>query len=183
MSAGYGCSSLDDVCTSINFDGTHKDEALRIVEGRAPSTLKVFAPMGIEPAGPGCSIVDATEVSCRLDRRLSSFVAMGDGDDIVRMEISTKKIKRIFVLGGGDDDVLVGTRSADQYIGGNGGADVIRGRGGSDNMDGGGGRDLINAVDGRADFKIDCGPGRDTAKIDPEDPQPLNCERIKIRRP
>ncbi len=58
-----------------------------------------------------------------------------------------------------------------------GGDDVLVGGGGEDSFYGGEGNDRIEARDGIADV-IDCGPGTDTAVVDPADSQ----TRVRDRR-
>ena len=73
--------------------------------------------------------------------------------------------------GGNGRDRLIGGRSADNLTGGRG-RDLIRG---------GKGRDLIRAIDGRTD-RVNCGGGRDRAKVDGID-RVRGCERlIRVKR-
>ena len=58
-----------------------------------------------------------------------------------------------------------------------GGDDVLVGGAGKDSFFGGDGNDRIEARDGIADV-IDCGPGADTAVVDPADSQ-LECEAVE----
>jgi hypothetical protein len=54
---------------------------------------------------------------------------------------------------------------------------------GQDRLLGGPGNDVLNAVDNQADTRINCGPGRDVARIDRFiDPDPVNCEVVIRRR-
>jgi hypothetical protein len=68
--------------------------------------------------------------------------------------------------GGNGHDVLLGGRGADNLTGGRG-ADVIKG---------GKGNDLVRAIDNSKDV-VDCGPGKDRAKVDGID-RIRNCERL-----
>src|SRR5262249_7909763 len=82
-----------------------------------------------------------------------------------------------------DLEILEGSRSDDRLIGSNRpdaiwgreGNDVIVGRGGADDMEGFAGRDRIDARDGHRDQVIDCGSGRDSARVDRVDPHPRSC--------
>ena len=85
-------------------------------------------------------------------------------------------------------DVVVGSRASDGIAGGLG-RDRLCGRGGRDRLVGGPGRDQINggaaadivkSADNSAD-RVDCGPGRDRAIIDPLD-QVRRCERVRVRQ-
>ncbi len=76
--------------------------------------------------------------------------------------------------GGDGNDTLTGGDGNDTIIGGPG-ADIIRGFGGDD---------TLNAKDGIADTKVECGPGNDTALLDLHDPNPSDaqdCELIDRR--
>ncbi len=84
---------------------------------------------------------------------------------------------------GADNEVLEGTNESDRLIGsaaadtiwGREGGDVIVGEGGADDMEGFAGPDVIDARDGRRDRVIDCGSGRDRARVDRSDPRPIGC--------
>jgi RTX calcium-binding nonapeptide repeat (4 copies) len=77
------------------------------------------------------------------------------------------------VMGVGGDDVLTGGLGND-FLTGDYPSD-IPGEG-ADKLIGGGGRDTLDAQDGLADLKINCGTGKDKAKIDAGvDPSPKSC--------
>src|SRR3954447_11575413 len=96
--------------------------------------------------------------------------------------------------GSGGANKLIGTNGPDN-INGRGGADEIKGRGGDDVLEGGrggdsigggkgfdrlsGGRgnDRINARDGRPD-EIDCGAGKDYARVDRHEDGVYDCETV-----
>lgn len=81
------------------------------------------------------------------------------------------------------DDVLIGELGADDIRGGAGkdrisggpGPDVLTGGRGRDVIFGDAGNDLVDAADGTADT-IDCGPGSDSASLDPRDAGAQRCE-------
>ncbi|MCL4286406.1 MAG: hypothetical protein KJ006_02015 [Thermoleophilia bacterium] len=84
--------------------------------------------------------------------------------------------------GGGDGDVLGGGHDDDLLRGGNG-KDLLTGGTGADILGAEAGNDRLDAHDKHRDERIDCGPGRDTARIDRAiDPRPRHCERV-IRFP
>ena len=62
----------------------------------------------------------------------------------------------------GDNESLEGYDGSDVLIGDNG-ANSFLGHLGADTFIGKGGNDFIDAVDGKHDTKIDCGPGNDQA--------------------
>ena len=79
-------------------------------------------------------------------------------------------------LAGGDDgDRIAGGSGADRLTGGGGGDSLVGGRG-RDSFSGGAGRDRLHAADGRGE-RVDCGAGRDTARVDRFD-RVFRCERV-----
>jgi Ca2+-binding RTX toxin-like protein len=56
--------------------------------------------------------------------------------------------------------------------------DRASGGGGSDQLDGEGGKDRLNARDGKRDL-LDCGSGRDRAKVDKHEARVKGCEVVK----
>ena len=93
------------------------------------------------------------------------------------------------VLDGGDgDDELFGGRSPDVLFGGRG-KDILGGDEGDDRLDGDSGRDrffggsggdAIDSADAEREV-VNCGPGRDRARLDRRD-SPFRCERLRVRR-
>ena len=79
------------------------------------------------------------------------------------------------LIGGPAGDTLAGSQVANRLEGG-GGNDTLRGNGGRRRPLGGAGDDTIEARDGIADT-IDCGPGSDTARVDPLR-HVAGCERV-----
>jgi Ca2+-binding RTX toxin-like protein len=123
----------------------------------------------------------------------------GSGDDVAGFAQSTVGIRarlggQATLASGGcpagspttilsDNEVLEGTNEADRLFGsprpetiwGREGKDTIVGEGGADDLEGFAGADFINARDGRRDRLIDCGSGRDRARLDRSDPKPISC--------
>jgi len=98
------------------------------------------------------------------------------------------------VLGGGGDDSLDGSARGETLVGfgagdevmGLGGDDALSGGGGDDELYGGSGHDallggagddFVEARDGGRDY-VWCGPGADTASVDPVDRVARNCETL-----
>jgi len=121
----------------------------------------------------------------------------GDGADFVKGDAGKDQLRgnggtdrlagdkgRDVIAGGGDADVIaagsgndrVQGGAGDDIIGGGRKKDRLAGGAGADQLFGGAGRDAINAVDGAADV-VDCGGGRDSARVDPID-QVSNCEAV-----
>ena len=78
-------------------------------------------------------------------------------------------------LGEGGNDHLEGGPGNDTLDGGDG-ADTLDGGPGVDRISGGAGNDRISAIDGKRDT-IDCGAGRDTARVDRGD-RVKGCEKV-----
>lgn len=83
-------------------------------------------------------------------------------------------------LAGGDgNDRVSGGSGADRLTGGAGRDSLLGGRG-RDSFSGGAGGDSLNAADGRAE-RVNCGAGRDTARVDRFD-RVFRCERVRRSR-
>jgi hypothetical protein len=91
--------------------------------------------------------------------------------------VGTSKGDKLFGLGG--NDTLTGGAGADCLYGGPGN-DKLTGGPGKDVFSGGSGNDTINARDGIAET-VDCGSGRDSAKLDTKD-KAKHCEKISRKR-
>lgn len=136
----------------------------------------------------------------KLDFHVNATFTGTDGPDVVSVLNVSEGASTITALGGNDvikggdsPDTIDGGAGDDDLNGGNG-ADTITGGPGKDQIVGdatsGGcyvigylgtcktpwGNDTINAADGEAD-NIDCGPGTDTANVDPIDTV-ANCETV-----
>ncbi|MFL5895087.1 MAG: choice-of-anchor Q domain-containing protein [Thermoleophilaceae bacterium] len=81
--------------------------------------------------------------------------------------------------GGPGNDKLFGEAGRDKLDGGRG-RDVLTGGPGADVLVGGPGNDVVNAVDRRRDT-VNCGPGKDVARVDKKD-KVRGCEKVKVRR-
>ena len=92
--------------------------------------------------------------------------------------IGTHGPDRISGLGGGDK---IKGRGGDDLLKGGKGGDVIGGGKGFDRIMAGPGNDRINARDGRPD-EIDCGAGKDFAKVDRHEDGVFDCEKVRSPR-
>jgi Ca2+-binding RTX toxin-like protein len=118
------------------------------------------------------------------------LVQAADGDDRVELTLNPaagnlQGVEAVVEGGGGQDKVLGGEMN--QQIEGGGGGDVLRGGGdpdsiigdgGKDKLFGEGGFDTLDARDGKADRRIDCGDGANSAEeafVDNKDPKPISC--------
>ena len=84
------------------------------------------------------------------------------------------------ILGRGAADLIKG-RASDDVLRGAKGGDEIGGGKGFDRINGGPGNDRINARDGHPD-EIDCGPGKDFAKVDRHEDGVFDCETVRSPR-
>jgi Ca2+-binding RTX toxin-like protein len=89
--------------------------------------------------------------------------------------IGTNRPDKIFGYGASD---RVKGRGGDDVLKGGKGGDAIGGGKGFDKLSGGPGNDRINARDGHADT-IDCGAGKDFAKVDRHEDGVYDCETVR----
>jgi Ca2+-binding RTX toxin-like protein len=80
------------------------------------------------------------------------------------------------LFGKAGDDLLVGGSGNDRLSGG-AGRDRLKGGPGRNRLRGGSGNDRLRAANGRFD-RVNCGPGRDIARVDPVD-RVRGCERVR----
>ena len=71
------------------------------------------------------------------------------------------------LIGGGGNDKLKGQADRDRLTGGSG-SDLLVGGPGKNAYDAGSGKDRVKARNGQKE-PVDCGPGNDTARVDPSD--------------
>ena len=79
------------------------------------------------------------------------------------------------MTGGAGADTLVGS-SGDDVLAGLGGKDTLEGGAGADAFFAGADADVVKALDGRRDFLISCGGGKDSLSADTKDPKARDCE-------
>ena len=92
--------------------------------------------------------------------------APGEKDDVSSVQA---------VTGGAGADSLTGS-SADDVLAGLGGKDTLDGGAGADTFLAGADDDAVKARDGRRDFLISCGSGKDSLAADTNDPRARDCE-------
>ena len=112
------------------------------------------------------------------------------GNDVISSQAGYRRAApRRVMLGGSGNDRLIATPDGSIIHGGNGrdrliggpGKDNLTGGRGHDVIRGGKGRDLLRAIDGTRD-RVNCGGGRDRAKVDGID-KVRHCERLlKVKR-
>ena len=116
----------------------------------------------------GTAIGDLLEGAAGPDK-----VVGGDGPDC------------LFGQGGNDqldgqngNDVIRGGDGSDVVLGGEG-DDTVSGGRGRDRFSGGNGNDSMRSVDGDSD-RVNCGPGQDSATVNPRDRVSGSCEKVKV---
>ena len=107
-----------------------------------------------------------------------------DGDDHLHGLTGYERTGRFgreddVIHGGNGGDSITGSYGADRLFGGRG-ADSIRGGAGRlDVLSGGPGNDRLNAADGHAGERLNCGAGRDRARLNRGD-RARRCERLSF---
>ena len=103
----------------------------------------------------------------------------GSGDDLLLGRLGDDALSggpgNDRLAGGDGNDRASGGSGADRLTGGEGRDSLVGGRG-RDSFSGGAGRDRLNAVDGRGE-RVNCGAGRDSARVDRSD-RVFGCERV-----
>jgi Ca2+-binding RTX toxin-like protein len=126
---------------------------------------------GATPQGDIVTVKPAGADRVRLDRT-----------NLVPFFVDIGSTERLDVNGGGGDDVVSGATGLTGRIvldaDGQDGNDSLRGGDGPDTLAGGDGRDVVRANGGQID-QIDCGAGRDRARVDRDD-RPTGCEAVNV---
>lgn len=143
--------------TIIGDDGPNA-----ILETSSDPTAPWFTSPGGQPlgAGPGCTQVTDTDVTCSMPAGGSANVALGAGDDTL---IWWPTSIPVIVDGGPGDDEITGG-SGDDVLHGGDGDDTITGYGGDDRVYGDAGEDDLDGSSGND--TIDGGSGRDSINGD-----------------
>jgi RTX calcium-binding nonapeptide repeat (4 copies) len=123
--------------------------------------------------GPGNDVAGFAPSPVGIRARLGGLATLASGSCPVGSPSSISLDDEV-LEGSNEGDRLVGSNSPDTIWGREGG-DVIVGNSGADDLEGFAGRDLIDARDGQRDRLIDCGSGRDRARLDRIDPPAIKC--------
>lgn len=180
LEASAGTTALATASVNESLDGSTVvvsagDPADEITVARQGSGLIITDARGLAPR-EGCTSYSATEVSCRADRGIDSFLAStGAGDDRVEILDNVGPNVSVRVNGGEGNDTLLGGRGDDVLEPGDGfGYDILQGRGGNDalstsfgldHLDGGDGSDLLIDQDVCGGHVFDGGPGIDSVSF------------------
>jgi hypothetical protein len=161
--------------STFNYDSS-RDAAPTLIEWQPCSNATTTC---IRATSPACGVIPefGDYLSCRI-RPNGSLSMVGATrargtilGDLIRGTARSDQLEgklgndQLYGLGG--NDTLEGSIGSDVLVGGSGN-DVLLGGKGRDRLFGGPGRDWIQAFDGQRDFVV-CGPGRDTADVDPID--------------
>jgi Ca2+-binding RTX toxin-like protein len=205
----YGITSASsfypvDSPFSFYLSGSKSADLIEFVASTDGETIQVHDPVSVTAQPSECVSIDIRTAVCE---RFNGFVLgrLRDGDDTLEI---VGVVDGVYRAAAGDDQVdddrgqaeIRGSTGSDELDGGGGGdvlggghdddwlrggndKDVLTGGAGSDNLRAGAGNDRLDGNDNHRDVRIDCGPGRDTARIDRAiDPRPRHCERV-IRFP
>ncbi|MGB5793440.1 beta strand repeat-containing protein, partial [Poseidonibacter sp.] len=150
--------NIENVIGTNNNDIIIGDEFNNTLDGKAGNdTLKGGAGDDHFLGGDGIDTVDYSDVSEKLNIDLKSLtpteVAIGQGVD------TFDSIEG--VIGGTNDDTLVGTNSANNIFAQEGN-DTLIGYGGNDTLDGGDGKDLVSFGFTTNDISLDLSKGNST---------------------
>jgi Ca2+-binding RTX toxin-like protein len=169
----------------IEISGSRGNDVIRVNFANGKVVVRDRA--GIRASGRLCERVTRTRAECRKGAATDLFVRGRPGND--RITVANGLTGSGWLIGGPGNDLLRGGSGADQLDGG-GGTDRLRGRGGDDSLSGGLGPDSANGAAGNDmlfmahsdnDRVIACGDGdQDNAFVDPQDPDPVGCEFIRI---
>jgi hypothetical protein len=188
-----GVAQAGDVtrtATAVTYQAVLPAAAEDVTLGLEAGLLFVSSARGA--AATDCMQTDPTRADCVPAPTV--FVNLLDTGDTVRADALASSIA-VVAHGGGGDDVIGGAPGADRLFGDDGndhldgkagddvidggtGEDTITGGPGADQISGGIGDDDIDARDGQVDG-IDCGPGTDTAIVDPGDTTTA-CESVSL---
>ena len=146
-----------------------------------PATIVPAAGQTVIMGTSGADVIIGADASERIDGRgADDLICAGEGDDRVRGGTGDDRVR-----GGAGDDRLRGGKGDDSVRGGSGrdrlfggrGDDLLVGGDGRDRLFGGAGDDRLRSADGVADT-LNCGRGRDSARMDANDRQ-KRCERVR----
>jgi hypothetical protein len=181
---GSGCSGTQHLSCFLDYVPSHAET--RVVfevraerAGRQTITATVSSDRESDPTDNAANLAvevvaplapPATEPTKKVAAR--TFSGNGGANRI------TGTAGNDVAYGLGGNDVLLGLAGSDVLYGGLG-DDLLDGGSGRDRLYGGPGNDTLRARDGQRDV-VDCGPGRDVARVDRLD-RVSACERV-IRR-
>lgn len=185
---GSGVQGLQVIRVGRPFEGPSGGSVLALAEAR-----KRYRSPCLSGAGPAFAIVGTTRGdritgTNRADRILtlagndrahgglgSDCIDGGTGRDIL-----SGAQDRDRVYGGPGSDALNGGPAADRLSGG-AGNDTINAAFGADRVFGGAGRDAVNVATAGPRARVDCGTGRDTARLNRNERHTVRgCERTIV---
>lgn len=149
-----------------------------LLSSRGTTVLPVPAPRGRRPAagapwwaGGLIAAVGTLLLCLAAGDALAGVEFGGGGDDVLRGSAGDDRLAGFNggdgLYGGDGSDTLYGGAGGDEIYGGDGADDVLAGIG----------DDFVETKDGAVDL-VGCGPGRDSASVDPIDRVSLDCEAV-----
>jgi hypothetical protein len=161
----YGEAGNDDLSGYTGFD---------ILDGGADDDL--LSPLGAGDQVAGGTGTDTVRYGGYADPVVVTLDGVNDDGKAGESQNVAADVENI--TGGTGADDLSGSAAANVLRGGEGG-DTLQGAGGADQLFGEGGDDTLRSRDGVADA-VDCGPGNDTAVVDPLDTVDADCETVQL---
>jgi len=131
------------VTDNVLFYVAAPGEANNVLVTRSPDALKISDSGAPVAPGPGCTTVDANQVTCPARGIARVEIQAGDLADVVSLSIARPSV----ISGGAGDDVLEGGFSRDA-LRGDEGNDTLRGGLGDDQLIGGPGGDTLSGGSG-----------------------------------
>jgi hypothetical protein len=169
ISGAGGAGTGDRFNRRMVLNGVFGDDTL--VGGRRNDLFDNGAEADLVRGGPGTDTVD---YCCFLSQDLDVRVSLGKGaNDGAAFDESESSPGTFDNIRGDVENVI--TAFGDDVLIGNGRANVFVGDVGRDRYVTKGGKDKIRARDFTRDKRIDCGAGRDMARLDPFDPAGVSC--------
>lgn len=132
-----------------------------------------LAVRGVQRAGLLVVLAGTVLLILAADDALAGAVLGGSADDSLKGSGGGETL-----VGFGAEDEIRGL-GGDDALSGGGGGDELYGGAGHDALLGGAGDDFVEARDGGRDY-VWCGPGADTASVDPADRVARNCETLYV---
>jgi hypothetical protein len=172
-SAGSLFQGCDESAGTIFMDGDSGDID-HFVAGYKPSTHTVR----VEGTRQNSSVSSFSVVSCQSSNWTRFSSLLRDRTDRVRADAVGMSVSGFGPLPNTMRTLLNGDGGNDRMVG-HSGRDNITPGGGGDIVSALAGDDLVRSADGGVPDDVNCGPGHDTAKADPQDDL-TGCEDVTI---
>ena len=179
----------------VGIVGTNRKD--KVTGTNKSDRIFVYGGNDIVSAGRGFDCVETGSGRNRADGGLGGdFLFGGGGPDFLSGGLSNDRVAgnggndrldgglgNDRVSGGAGKDKVTGGRGNDLLLGGPGNDYIVPDRGGSDRVVAGAGNDVINAAVAGKPARVNCGPGRDTVRVNKNGLKKLRgCERKLVSR-